>query len=87
MPDEGSFFVPVIQDYVNMVFRVAEPDPENLIRILSVLWQCKVVKTRSKYFKIRAFTHFQANFPFFQIKIITYHPNIRRNMFDGEKKN
>jgi len=31
-----------------------EPDPENFhgIRILLVLWQCKVVKTRKKYFKI-----------------------------------
>ena len=49
-----------------------EPDLENFhrIRILSVLWQCKVVKTRKKYFKNRAFTHFQVNFSIFSEKKI-----------------
>ena len=40
------------------------PDPR---RILSVLWQCKVVKIRKKYFLNRAFTHFQVNFSLFFI--------------------
>ena len=47
-----------------------------------LLWQCKVVKTRKKYFKNRTFTHFQVNFSIFQIKIIS---NIGRNMFDVNK--
>ena len=60
-----------------------EPDPENFlqIRILSVLCQCKVVWTRTKYFKNRGFTHFQVNFSKFSDKN-NHHSNIRRNMFD-----
>ena len=54
------------------------------IRILSVLWQCKVVYTRKKYFKNRGFTHFQVNFSIFSDKNY-HHSNIRRNMFDVKK--
>jgi len=65
-----------------------KPDPENFhrirIRILSVLWQCKVVKTRKKYFKNRAFTHFQVNFSIFSDKN-NHHSNIRRNLIDVKK--
>ena len=46
-----------------------EPDPENFywirIRILSVLWLCKNVKTRENFFLNRAVTHFQVNFSIF----------------------
>ena len=52
-----------------LLSRVA--DPENFhqirIRILSVLWLCKVKLTRKKYLKNRAFTHI---FQFFQAKKI-----------------
>jgi len=65
-----------------------EPDPENFhhirIWILTVLWQCKVVKTRKKYLKNRGFTHFQVNFSIFSDKN-NNHSNIRRNMFDVNK--
>ena len=50
------------------MIRVADLDPENFhririrIRILPVLWQCQVVWKRKKYFKNRAFTHFQVHF-------------------------
>jgi len=61
-------------------------DPENYhrIRILSVLWQCKVVKTRKNIFKNGGFTHFQVNFSIFSDKN-DHHSNIRRNMFDVKK--
>ena len=64
-----------------------EPDQENFhririrIRTLSVLWLCKVVKTRKIDFKNRAFTHFQVNFPIFPDKN-NHHSNIRRNLID-----
>ena len=57
----------------------SDPDPN-----LSVLWLCKVVKTRKKYFNNRGFTHFQVNFSIFSDKN-NYHSNIRRNMFDVKK--
>jgi len=50
------------------------------IWILSVLWQCEVVKAREKYLKNRAFAHFQVNFSIFSDK--NHHSNIIRNMFD-----
>ena len=49
------------------------------IWILSVLWQCKVVYTRKKYFKNRGFTHFQVIFSIFSDKN-NHRSHTRRNI-------
>ena len=46
---------------------------------VSVLRQCKVVKTKEKIFKNLAMAHFQVNFSIFSDKN-NHHSNIRRNM-------
>jgi len=55
-------------------------DPENFHWIRMWSWINK-----EKYFKNRAFTHFQVNFSIFSDKN-NHHSNIRRNMIDVRKK-
>ena len=81
----------------NSLTRVADSDPDlfGWIRIRKISIGSgsylyfgnvpKVVKTRKKYFKNRAFTHFQVSFSIFSDKN-NLHSNIRRNMFDVRKK-
>jgi len=46
------------------------PDPDSYLDPIGILAKVKLFKTRKKYFKNRALTHFQVNFSIFSDKII-----------------